>query len=255
MDYIKVNKAAWDKRTKVHLTSSFYDVESFIKGKSSLNDIELSEVGDVAGKSLLHLQCHFGQDTLSWARLGAHVTGVDLSSEAVQQARQLAISIGQEARFIEQDIYQFGATNRTQFDHVYTSYGVLCWLPDLDKWAQTVYGALKPGGQFNLVEFHSLNDLLSGYSYFEQAQADVEEEGTYTENCNGETSLMATWAHPLSAVVNALIKSGIQIESLNEFPFSPYNCFEGLEYVEGKGYQMLYKGQQVPLIYSIKGRR
>ena len=255
MDYIKVNKAAWDKRTKVHLTSSFYDVESFIKGKSSLNPIELKEVGEVAGKSLLHLQCHFGQDTLSWARLGAHVTGVDLSSEAVQQARQLAISIGQEARFIEQDIYQFGVTNRTQFDHVYTSYGVLCWLPDLDKWAQTVYGALKPGGQFNLVEFHNLNDLLSGYSYFEQAQADVEEEGTYTENCKGETSLMATWAHPLSAVVNALIKSGIQIESLNEFPFSPYNCFEGLEYVEGKGYQMLYKGQQVPLIYSIKGRR
>lgn len=254
-DYIEVNKKAWDKRTRVHLDSKFYDVEAFIQGKSSLNRIEQDEVGSVKGKTLLHLQCHFGQDTLSWARLGAKVTGVDLSSEAILQARLLAQKIAQDATFIEQDIYQFGANNKTQFDLVYTSYGVLCWLPDLDKWADTVAKSLKVGGQFNLIEFHSFNDLLSGYSYFEQAQADVEEEGTYTENCPGETSTMMTWAHPLSSVINALIKAGIQIESVNEFAFSPYQCFDGLEYVEGKGYQILYKGQQVPLIYSIKGRK
>lgn len=255
MDYIEVNKAAWDKRAKVHVGSKFYDVEAFVEGKSSLNEIELAEVGEVKGKSLLHLQCHFGQDTLSWARMGAKVTGVDLSTEAITQARQLAETIGQEAHFIAQDIYTFGEENQTQFDHVFTSYGVLCWLPDLDKWAQTINAALKPGGQFNLVEFHSFNDLLSGYNYFEQHHADVEEEGTYTENCDGETSIMMTWPHPLSEVLNALIKAGIQIESLNEFPYSPYNCFEGLELVAGKGYQMLFKGQQVPLVYSIKGRK
>ena len=255
MDYIKVNKAAWDKRTKVHVISEFYDLDSFIQGKSSLNQIELDEVGDVAGKSLLHLQCHFGQDSLSWARLGARVTGVDLSSEAIKEARLLAMKVGQDATFITQDIYGFGAENQTQYDHVFTSYGALCWLPDLDKWAQTIVNALKPGGQFNLVEFHSINDLLSGYSYFEQEAADVDEEGTYTENCTGETSVMMTWAHPLSEVVNALIKAGIVIESLHEFPYSPYPCFDGLEWVQGKGYQMLFKGQQVPLVYSIKGRK
>lgn len=254
-DYIEVNKAAWDKRTAIHMASKFYDVEAFIQGKSSLNDIELDEVGSVKGKTLLHLQCHFGQDTLSWARLGAKVTGVDLSSEAISQAKMLAQKVDQSASFIEQDIYEFGLNNKTQFDFVYTSYGVLCWLPDLNKWAQTISTALKSGGQFNLVEFHSVNDLLSGYSYFAQTAPDVDEDGTYTENCTGETSTMMTWGHALSEVINALIKVDIQIESVNEFPFSPYNCFDGLELVEGKGYQMLFKGQQVPLLYSIKGRK
>jgi len=126
-DYIEVNKKAWDKRTRIHLDSKFYDVEAFIQGKSSLNRAELDEVGCVKGKTLLHLQCHFGQDTLSWARLGAKVTGVDLSTEAILQARLLAQKIAQDATFIEQDIYQFGENNKTQFDLVYTSYGVLCW--------------------------------------------------------------------------------------------------------------------------------
>jgi SAM-dependent methyltransferase len=255
MDYIKVNKTAWDKRTLVHMASKFYDVEAFIQGACSLNQIELDEVGCVEGKTLLHLQCHFGQDTLSWRRLGAKVTGVDLSSQAITQAKLLAQRVKQDAHFIEQDIYAFGLNNTTQFDFVFTSYGALCWLPDLNRWAQTIASALKPGGQFNLVEFHSVNDLLSGYSYFSQTEPDVDEEGTYTENCTGETSTMMTWGHALSEVINALINAGIQIESVNEFPFSPYECFEGLEFVEGKGYQMLHRGQQVPLLYSIKGRK
>ena len=115
--------------------------------------------------------------------------------------------------------------------------------------------SLKPGGQFNLVEFHAFNDLLSGYSYFPSRKPDVESEGTYTENCKGEESIVVTWPHSLSEVMNALIEAGITIESVNEFPFSPYNCFEGLEEVEGKGYQMLFKAQQVPLVYAIKGRK
>ncbi len=255
MDYLAVNKEAWDKRTKVHVDSQFYDVKAFIKGKSSLNDIELNEVGNVDGKSLLHLQCHFGQDTLSWARLGAKVTGVDLSLEAISQAVSLAETLNIDSDFICADIYEYGETNNKQFDLVFTSYGALCWLPDLTKWAITVANSLKVGGQVNVVEFHPFQDILSGSSYFKTDNPVVENEGTYTENCPGEKSTMVTWAHPISEVINALIKAGISIDSFNEYPYSPYNCFEGLEKTSDNNYQLISSGQQVPLVYSIKGQK
>jgi SAM-dependent methyltransferase len=255
VDYINVNKEAWDKRTKTHLESKFYDVDSFKSGKSSLNPVELDEVGNVEGKKLLHLQCHFGQDTMSWARKGALVTGVDLSSEAIEQANKLKSSLGLEATFIAKDIYQFGYENKEKFDVVFTSYGVLCWLPDLNLWAKTVADSLSMGGVFNLVEFHAFTDLLSGYSYFPRLEPDVEDEGTYTENCDGTKSTVATWAHSLSEVINALISAGLTIDNFKEYPYCPFNCFEGLEHVLGHGYQMLHKEQQVPLLYSIKARK
>ena len=124
MDYIKINKEAWNNKTPLHIASKFYNLPAFIEGQTSLNPIELSLLGDVKGKSLLHLQCHFGQDTLSWARLGANVTGVDLSSTAIEQANKLKDSLALNANFIESDIYQFGQFNDTQYDIVFTSYGV-----------------------------------------------------------------------------------------------------------------------------------
>lgn len=255
MDYLSINKEAWNKRTKVHVESEFYDVASFKKGKGSLNPVELKQVGDVKGKSLLHLQCHFGQDTLSWARLGAEVTGVDLSAEAIEQANLLKQSLGLKADFIESDVIQFGRENTQQFDIVFTSYGVLCWLSSLVDWANTVAKSLKPGGEFHIVEFHTFVDLLSGYSYFSGNEPDIEEEGTYTENCDGTTSTVVTWSHSMSDVISALITAGLTIESFAEYPYSPYNCFDGLELVPNMGYQMLHKGQQVPLLYSIKARK
>ncbi len=255
MDYLSINKEAWDKRTKVHVESKFYDVESYKNGRCSLNPIELKQVGNVHGKSLLHLQCHFGQDTLSWARLGAEVTGMDLSADAIKQANSLKQAMGLKADFIESDVVQFGNENKKQFDIVFTSYGVLSWLPELANWAQTIAKSLKVGGEFHLVEFHTFNDLLSGYTYFSKSEPDVEEEGTYTENCDGEKSTTVTWSHPISEVINSLIDAGLKIESFTEHPYSPYNCFEGLESVPNLGYQMLYKDQQVPLIYAIKARK
>ncbi|MDC2890990.1 class I SAM-dependent methyltransferase [Psychrosphaera algicola] len=255
MDYLSINKQAWDRRTKVHVESEFYDVASFKNGKCSLNPVELNQVGNVQGKSLLHLQCHFGQDTLSWARLGAEVTGVDLSADAIEQANFLKQSLGLTANFIENDVVQFGRENSQQFDIVFTSYGVLCWLSNLTDWAQIIYSSLKPGGEFHLVEFHAFNDLLSGYSYFPNDAPDIEEEGTYTENCDGSRSTIVTWPHSISEVINALIVAGLTIESFSEYPFSPYKCFDGLELVPDLGYQMLHKGQQVPLLYSIKARK
>ena len=142
----------------MHLGSKFYDVEAFKDGSSSLNAIELEQVGNVEGKRLLHLQCHFGQDTLSWARLGATVTGVDLSTEAIEQANKLKSALGLDATFVANDIYQFGNESTEEFDIVFTSYGVLCWLPDLNLWAKTISSSLAMGGEFHLVEFHAFND-------------------------------------------------------------------------------------------------
>ena len=255
MEYLNVNKQAWNERTKVHVDSQFYDVEAFLNGQCSLNNIELEQLGNVEGRSLLHLQCHFGQDSLSWARKGALVTGVDLSNEAIEQAKRLNDSLDLNATFIAKDIYQFGSENAQQFDIVYTSYGVLCWLPDLDKWAEVVARSLNAGGVFHLVEFHTVNDLLSGYSYFGQREPDIEEEGTYTENGDDISTKVMTWPHAISEVINALINAGLIIEQFNEFPYSPYKCFEGLEHVQGKGFEKRYQGQQVPLVYSIQARK
>ncbi|AXX92154.1 SAM-dependent methyltransferase [Malaciobacter molluscorum LMG 25693] len=255
MNYLNINKQAWNNRTKIHMKSKFYDVESFKKGKSSLNKIELDQVGDVKDKSLLHLQCHFGQDTLSWARLGAKVTGVDLSSEAIKEANLLKESLGLEATFIESDVCAFGKDNKQQFDIVFTSYGVLSWLENLDDWAKTIANSLKAKAEFHMVEFHTFSDILSGYSYFPNNKPDIEEEGTYTENCDGSMSTIATWSHSISEVITALINAGLTIETFCEYAYSPYNCFENLEFVPNLGYQMLYEGQQVPLLYSIKARK
>ncbi|RZM81309.1 SAM-dependent methyltransferase [Pseudoalteromonas rubra] len=255
MDYLSINKSAWDKRTQVHVASEFYDVAGFKAGQCSLNPVELAQVGAVKGKSLLHLQCHFGQDTLSWARLGADVTGVDLSASAIMQANALKGAVNLRAEFIESDVLQFGQVNTRQFDIVFTSYGVLCWLPDLTAWANTVAGALKPDGAFHLVEFHPINDLLAGYAYFPHGSPDIEQEGTYTENCDGNKSTTVTWTHSISDVISALLMAGLSIELFAEHPYSPYDCFEGLEFVPELGYQKLYRGQQVPMLYSIKASK
>lgn len=252
MDYLAINKASWNKRTQVHVASKFYDVAGFVQGQSSLNDIELNQIGDVSGKSLLHLQCHFGLDSLSWARLGAKVTGVDLSSEAIEQAQSLNLELGLDAEFIESDVYQFGRDNSTQYDIVFTSYGVLCWLPDLDLWAQTIARSLKSGGEFHLVETHPFHDVFAGYGYFPQQDADVELEGTYTENCDGEETTIMTWPHSISEVLNALINAGLAIATFNEHKYLPYDCFDGLTEVPNKGYQYLHQGKAIPLLYAIK---
>jgi len=258
MDYLAVNKAAWDKRTKIHVGSKFYDVEGFLTGKSSLQEIELCEL-DAKGKSLLHLQCHFGLDTLSWAREGADVTGIELSSAAIEQAQELAKQIEIEAKFICSDVYNAPKKVSRQFDIVFTSYGAIAWLPDLDRWAKVVSDCLKAGGQFYMVEFHPIEALLDGYCYFAQAEPDVDDEATYTENNNGETNTVISWPHPIAEVLNALIKAGLELKHYNEFNFSPYDAFAGLKEEsithctgeQSSRYFLEHKQQRVPLTYSV----
>ncbi len=255
IDYFKMNRIGWDRRAKAHIGSEFYDVDGFLAGKTSLREIELNELGGLAGCSLLHLQCHFGLDTLSWARMGASCTGVDISPVAIEQAKGLAQKTGLDARFVCSDIYGFQRSVCDPYDIVFTSYGAVCWLPDLKRWADVVSSNLAMGGMFYMVEFHPIHDLLAGYSYFTTEIPDVEEEGTYTENGADAVAELATWAHPLSNVVNALVSHGIQIERLNEFPFSPYNCFDGMEEREPGRFYLSHKGHDVPIVYSLLGRK
>lgn len=250
MEYLEINKQAWDERTQVHTESEFYDVPGFLQGKSSLQSIESAEL-EVANKSLLHLQCHFGLDTLSWARKGAKVTGVDLSSKAIEQAKSLAQQAGLESNFICSDVYSVAEHIDEQFDIVFTSYGAIIWLPDLDQWAKTIAARLKSGGQFYMVEFHPLQALLDGYNYFPQAEPDVEQEATYTENADDTQYTSVSWPHSLSEVINALIGAGLKIERLNEFDFSPYDCFAGLKEASQGRFVLLHQGQKVPLVYSV----
>ncbi len=253
--YFEINRVGWDRRAEAHVKSAFYDVPGFLAGQTSLREIELSELREVSRKRLLHLQCHFGLDTLSWARMGAECTGVDISPVAIEHAKALAVKAGLEAEFVCSDLYGLGRCASGPFDIVFTSYGAVCWLPDLNRWAEIVSSNLAVDGVFYMAEFHPIYDLLAGYSYFNTGVPAVEETGTYTENGGETLTKLATWAHPISDVVNALIGHGIQLERLNEFPFSPYNCFEGLVEREPGRFYLCHRDNDIPLVYSLTGRR
>lgn len=255
MDYFELNRESWNRRAEVHFDSRFYDVEGFLAGNTSLREIELAELTDVQDRRLLHLQCHFGLDTLSWARLGADCTGVDISPVAIKKARQLNESAGLNATFVCNDVYGYTREDAAAFDIVFTSYGTICWLPDLDRWAQVVASNLAPGGIFYMADFHPVYDLLDGYSYFELDEPDIAEEETYTENSGDLKTPLAVWSHPMGRVVNALINAGITIQRLNEYPFSPYDCFKGMKEREPGQYCISHKGQDIPLVYTITGQK
>lgn len=250
MDYLETNRRAWNQRTAIHLDSAFYDVPGFLDGQSSLKDIELRELSPVSDKRLLHLQCHFGLDTLSLARLGAEVTGIDLSDAAIEAARDLSARAGIAAEFACGDVYQARSLVNGEFDIVFTSYGTIGWLPQLDSWAEAISACLAPGGRFHIVEFHPHYFAFCGEKYFSHTSPDVTNAGTYTENGGSTCNELCEWSHPLSEVINSLVKHGLSIEFLNEYDYSPYNCFEDLEEREpGKFYPVT--ALDVPMLFSI----
>ncbi|MEC9279128.1 MAG: class I SAM-dependent methyltransferase, partial [Chloroflexota bacterium] len=151
-DYKDSNLKFWDSIVEDHVRSDFYDVSGFLQGKTTLDSVEINQVGDVSGLTFLHLQCHFGLSTLDWVRLGAIATGVDFSPTAIAMARKLSKDTGLRARFVESNVYNISSRLDEKFDIVFTSYGVLCWLPDLTKWAEQIAHCLKTGGRFYLVE-------------------------------------------------------------------------------------------------------
>ncbi len=259
--YFSANKESWNKRTAVHKDSAFYDMDNFKKGKSSLNAIELKALGNVEGKSLLHLQCHFGMDTLSWARAGANVTGIDISDAAIDEARALAKELNIPATFVCCNVYDTANEVKENFDIVFTSYGTIGWLPDLDAWAAVIAAKLKPGGIFFIADFHPTLWMMDEnfekikYDYFNTRVIAEENIGTYTDRNANIHSTEYSWNHSFSEIFTALLKHGLQIEAFEEFPYSPYNCFNHLE--QGDDLMWRIKGMQerLPMMYSIMARR
>lgn len=260
-NYIAINRQSWNNRTDTHLKSEFYDLDNFIKGKTSLNSIELELLGDLTGKTILHLQCHFGQDTISLGRLGAEVTGVDFSDKAIASAKQIAKDTKVNATFICCDVYDLPNHLDQQFDIVFTSYGTIGWLPDLDQWAKIVSRFLKPNGQFVFVEFHPVVWMFDDnfekifYSYFNSGAIIESESGTYADKNADITNEYVSWNHSLSEVLNSLIANGLEINQLNEYDYSPYNCFNKTIEFEPKKYRIEHLEDKIPMVYSITAKK
>ncbi len=256
-NYIDINKASWNNRLESHLKSDFYNLDAFINGKSSLNTIELDLLGDIKGKNILHLQCHFGQDSISLSRLGAHVTGVDFSEKSIAKAHELAKLTNSNAEFICSNIYDLPNVLNKKYDIVFTSYGTIAWLPDLDKWAEIVSHFMNENAKFVFVEFHPVvwmfDDDIEKIIYpYLKSDAIVEDEvGTYADKKAEIQQKCVTWNHGISEVINCLIDKGLQIQCLNEYDYSPYPFVSNSEeYVKGK-FRIKQYQNKLPLVYSV----
>lgn len=227
--YIQGNQRLWDEWAEINFRSAFYDVASFRAEPDPLEPIILEGVGDVTGKSLLHLQCHFGKDTLRWALQGATVTGIDLSEKAIAYARQLADDMRIPATFIQTNLYDLPQALTGQFDVIFTSYGVLGWLPDLDRWGAIIGQFLKPGGIFYIIEAHpmlmifdndAVQELQVRYPYFHVPEPVVSEPqgGNYADPHATVTQTEYSWQHSLADIISPLLDAGLRLDFFREYP-------------------------------------
>lgn len=259
--FFDANRAQWDELTHINARSALYDLPSFLRGSSSLQAVDLQEVGPVQGKSLLHLQCHFGMDSLSWARMGAVVTGVDFSGEAVALARRLSAECAIPARFIQSNLYDLPDVLDETFDIVYTSYGVLTWLPDLAGWARIAARYLKPGGVFYMAEFHPFAMVFDdnavpprvGYPYFYEGPLEFPTTAPYADHtAQVQQPVSYEWAYPLGEVVSSLVNAGLRIQFLHEFDFACYEMFPFLLRGEDGLWRLPPGIPSLPLQFSIR---
>ena len=265
-NYMKTNLDLWNEWTPIHEKSKSYDVEGFKSGRCTLHSTELEELGNVTGKSLLHLQCHFGMDTMSWARLGAKVTGVDFSDKAIALAKSLSKELQIEANFICSNIYDLPKVLTGKFDIVFTSYGVLCWLPDICGWAKVIEHFLKPGGTFYIIEAHPFTNVFENESYTKELKLHhtyfysteptrYEPDGSYADRTAKVVNPSYEWTHGLGDIINALISAGLRIEFLHEFPFCNYDHFPFLEQGEDKKWRLKGNKEIIPLMFSLKAAK
>jgi SAM-dependent methyltransferase len=262
-----VNRTWWDGVVETHVGSPMYLTQAFRAGGDTLHPIESEEIGDVRGRSLVHLQCHFGLDTLSLARRGARATGLDFSGKAVAQARALAAEAGLEARFVESNVYDAPTALGDTYDIVYVTWGAINWLPDLDRWAKAVAAVLKPGGFLYLLEGHPAALMLTqaaadrpptpDWPYFAHAAPSViDEPWTYADK---SAKLVHTvsheWAHPLQEIFGALIEAGLGIEMFHEHDRLAWQLWPCLEYDGNRMYRMPEGRPRLPLSFSIRARK
>jgi SAM-dependent methyltransferase len=271
---IEENRSHWDKLAPIHARGSgspFYRIEEFLAGETKLAPWELDEVGPVTGKSLLHLQCHIGLDTLSWAREGAAVTGLDFSPASIKEARLLAKECKVEARFVEALVQDAAEVlDHELFDIIYTGRGAICWLPDLDIWAEQCAALCQPGGIFYMEESHPTLDLFdfkpdSGgkktlqphYDPFQCGPVSETIEGTYADRdaATGLTTSHA-WDHSIGEVVNALTKAGFDFVHLHEREFAFFEPWPGVFEPHSPNLWKFKDGEvRFPVSYTLKMRR
>jgi SAM-dependent methyltransferase len=260
----EANRALWNQWTPFHERAPMYRVDRFRAGESTLLPQDQAWVGDVTGRSLLHLQCHFGLDTLSWARLGARVTGVDISDEAIDLARRLASDGNIPARFIRCDLLDLPAHLDETFDIVFTSYGVLPWLSDLPAWGRIVARYLKPGGRFHVIDGHPFSDVFqqtdgaTGFenlrvaqSYFARTPWHYVAQRSYAmtaEQAHPPTTAFE-FHHTLGDVINAIASAGLRIERVEEHGEHPYARFF-FQADDGSG-RNLDPQARVPVLFSL----
>ncbi|MGJ8685473.1 MAG: class I SAM-dependent methyltransferase [Nonlabens sp.] len=257
-EQFEVNRQTWNEKTAVHFESKFYDKDAFAKAKNSLNSYELKALGDVTGKSMLHLQCHFGQDSLSWAHKGAAVTAVDISDAAIKKAQELSASLEIPATFVCCNVLDTSQHVQEQFDIVFTSYGTIGWLPDLKPWAQMIADRLKKDGIFYIVEFHpiawmydyNVSPPVMKYHYAREEAIYDEYEGTYGDDKSTMISKEYGWNHSLSEVIQSLINAGLQIALVAEHDGSPYDVFPSMELNEDGLYYL--KDGLYPTVFEVK---
>ena len=261
-EYLEANLAAWEARTPWHVRSKFYDVPGFAAGRDTLSAVELQALGDVRGKSLLHLQCHFGLDTLSWARHGAVVTGIDFSPTAIAEARKLAADLDLPATFVESELTALPTNLQGEFDFVFTSHGAIIWLPDLDAWARVIAHFLRPGGRFLVFEGHPFAyqfdderedaELRVRYRYFDtRTPQEAVESGTYADLEAPIVTKDYIWAHSMAEIVTSLCQAGLVIEALEEHPFLAWPMFHWMVPTGDGFWKMPVGAPDIPLSFSI----
>lgn len=260
------NREYWDSKARFNVAS--WDVEAFVADPAGLTRVVAADrdaLGDVRGRSLLHLQCHFGMDTLAWARLGATATGVDFSPRAIASAIDLAARTGLAARFVEADLYATPRVLQETFDIVYTGGGALCWLPDIRGWAAVVSEMLRPGGTFYIREAHpllwSLDDerddtqLVIGQPYFEVAQPTRWDAEPVWDEGPPEVTPHYVWNHSLGEIVGALIEAGLVIEALREHQSCLWQALAFMVEGEDGWWRLPDRPERLPLMYSLRARK
>ncbi len=271
-DYRALNRASWDERAPAHAASRDYAVAQFEADPGFLSEVvrfDRPRLGEVAGLRGLHLQCHIGTDTISLARLGAKMTGLDFSAASLTEARRLAESIDADVDFVEAEVYDAAQVlGRGQFDLVYTGVGALCWLPDIRRWAQVIADLLRPGGRLFLREGHpmlwALEDaredclLVVEYPYFEREAPIVwDEGGTYVEtDVAFEHNVTHEWNHGLGEIVTALLAVGMELTALVEHDSVPWEALPSqMERVGGREWRLIDRPWRLPHSYTLQAVR
>ena len=265
---LATNRDNWDSRVGIHAGSDAYELSRYRDDPDHLSGVvafDRTRIGDVAGKKLIHLQCHIGTDTISLARLGADVTGTDFSENALAVARQLSVDADTPVRFVLSELYETAEIVGETFDFVYTGVGAICWLPNIADWAKTVAMLLKPGAKFYIREGHpvlwALDEKQSGgklafkYPYFESEPTRFEAEETYAGEGVVSSPVTYDWNHGVGEVLTALIDAGLRIDRVEEYDFTEWKAFDGMVNDDLGHWRLPEDQPRIPMMWSINATR